>query len=475
MPFVHSYRDQLPGSYTRLAPTPLAEPQLVLLNRPLLAELGLPGDEAEWTAWGSGNGLPAGADPLAQVYAGHQFGGWVPRLGDGRGLLLGEWQGPAGRHDLHLKGAGQTPYSRFGDGRAVLRSTIREFLASEALHALGCPTSRALTLVSSSEPVRRETIEPGAALIRVAESHIRFGHFEYFSHGGDHRQLRQLLDYCIDHHFPEVAGLPAGEREAGFFRRVCERTGELLGWWQAYGFAHGVMNTDNMSILGITFDFGPYAFLDRYEPGFICNHSDSSGRYAFHRQPTIALWNLQCLGLALAPLLPKAAIRDGLTAFEPALLACYRRLMQARLGLPAWTEESGPLLSALLGVLAAEQADYSLSFSRLTAVTDAADERWHDHFVDRQVAREWLQRYRQQFTAAEWLARQVSMAAANPQRVLRNYLAEIAIRRAYEGDFSEVRQLFAALTQPFTARPEWTAYSEPPPDWGRQLEISCSS
>lgn len=231
------------------------------------------------------------------------------------------------------------------------------------MHHLGVPTTRALSLVATGEDVWRDmfydgnpALEPGAVVCRVAPSFIRFGHFELPAFRQDRALLQRLVDFTISRHFP---GLQAEAEEplAAWFREVCARTGRLVARWMQVGFVHGVMNTDNMSILGITFDFGPYGFLDGYDPGFICNHSDSGGRYAFHRQPTIALWNLQCLGLALAPLLPEAAIRDGLTAFEPALLACYRRLMQARLGLPAWTEESGPLLSALLGLLAAENAD----------------------------------------------------------------------------------------------------------------------
>ncbi len=474
MSFRHSYRDQLAGSYTRLAPTPLAEPQLVVLNQPLLAALGLPGGEQEWTLWGSGHGLPAGADPLAQVYSGHQFGQWAGQLGDGRGLLLGEWRDAEGQHwDLHLKGAGQTPYSRFGDGRAVLRSSIREFLASEALHALDIPTSRALAVVSSSEAVQREQLEPGAMLLRVAASHIRFGHFEHFSHRGERQQLQRLLDYCLEHHFAELAAEADGA--AAFFAEVCRRTGRLIAAWQAYGFAHGVMNTDNMSILGITFDFGPYAFLDGYNPGLIGNHSDHSGRYAFHRQPSIGLWNLQCLGLALTPLIGDEALRAGLAAYEPALLAEYRERMRRRLGLVSWQPGDGELLSALLGLLASEQADYALSLQRLATIDVDGGSLWADHFVDRQRAREWLARYRERVAAEDGAARALLLQRANPRRQLRNYLAELAIRAAYQGDFSEVQRLFAALSEPFTEQPQWAAYSEPPPEWGRQLLISCSS
>ena len=310
-------------------------------------------------------------------------------------------------------------------------------------------------------------------LVRVAASHIRFGHFEHFSHRGELSQLQRLLDYSINHHFPELGD--ASDREAAFFAEVCRRTGSLIAGWQAYGFAHGVMNTDNMSILGITFDFGPYAFLDSYNPGLVCNHSDHTGRYAFHRQPSIGLWNLQCLGLALAPLIGDDAVRAGLAEYEPALLAHYREVMRQRLGLASWQAGDGELLSALLGLLASEQADYALSLQRLASVDKDGGAAWADCFVDRQRAREWLVRYRERVAAEDGALRAQLLGRANPQRLLRNYLAELAIRAAHRGDFTEVQRLFAALSEPFGERPQWAAYNEPPPEWGRQLLISCSS
>lgn len=241
-------------------------------------------------------------NPLAQVYSGHQFGVWAGQLGDGRGILLGEQQLPDGRkYDWHLKGAGLTPYSRMGDGRAVLRSVIREFLASEALHHLGIPTTRALSIVTSQQPVFREQPERGAMLMRIAESHLRFGHFEHFYYREQPDEVRKLADYAIRHHWPHL--VDEKDRYVLWLRDIAERTARLIALWQAQGFAHGVMNTDNMSILGLTIDFGPYAFLDDYQPGFICNHSDYQGRYAFDNQPAVAYWNLHRLGQALSGLM----------------------------------------------------------------------------------------------------------------------------------------------------------------------------
>src|SRR5471030_1416486 len=270
-----------------------------------------------------------GFSPLAMVYSGHQFGVWAGQLGDGRALLIGQVRNTRGElWDIQLKGAGKTPYSRFGDGRAVMRSTIREYLASEALAALGIPTSRALAIVATGEMVRRETLEPGAVLTRLAQSHVRFGHFEHFFHRGQHDQVRRLADHVIGEYFPDLMG-----DHAAWFGEVVKRTAELMAAWQAVGFAHGVMNTDNMSILGLTLDYGPFGFLDAYVPGFICNHTDEGGRYAFDNQPAIAHWNLRALAFALSSLIPMDRLVSALDAYEGQYRARCRALMRAKLGL----------------------------------------------------------------------------------------------------------------------------------------------
>lgn len=281
MRFINSWQQELPGCYTALMPTPLEGGRLFYHNTPLAAEMEL--DDGLFTGQGhgvwSGRDLLPGMAPLAQVYSGHQFGVWAGQLGDGRGILLGEQQLTSGNKlDWHLKGAGLTPYSRMGDGRAVIRSSVREFLASEALHHLGIPTTRALALAIGDEPVLRETQERGAMLMRIAESHLRFGHFEHFYYGGEQEKVRQLADYAIHHHWPQL--IDDADRYVLWFTDIVKRTASLIAQWQSVGFAHGVMNTDNMSILGLTLDYGPYGFLDDYQPGFICNHSDYQGRYS---------------------------------------------------------------------------------------------------------------------------------------------------------------------------------------------------
>ncbi|MEG1655475.1 MAG: YdiU family protein, partial [Hafnia sp.] len=331
--FINSYHDELAGFYTELKPTPLKDARLLYYSQPLADDLGLSPDffTGESAAVLRGEALLPGMNPLAQVYSGHQFGVWAGQLGDGRGILLGEQQLPDGRkYDWHLKGAGLTPYSRMGDGRAVLRSVIREFLASEALHHLGIPTTRALSIVTSQQPVFREQPERGAMLMRIAESHLRFGHFEHFYYREQPDEVRKLADYAIRHHWPHL--VDEKDRYVLWLRDIAERTARLIALWQAQGFAHGVMNTDNMSILGLTIDFGPYAFLDDYQPGFICNHSDYQGRYAFDNQPAVAYWNLHRLGQALSGLMTADQIRGALDAYEPALMVAFGEQMRKKLG-----------------------------------------------------------------------------------------------------------------------------------------------
>ena len=471
---------RLPGDfYTRVRPQPLRDPCLVAASAPACELLGLapsaPGG-ADFLACASGAALPAGADPLAMVYSGHQFGAYNPRLGDGRGLLLGEVRGPAGKWDLHLKGAGKTPYSRQGDGRAVLRSSIREFLASEAMHALGIPSSRALCVVGSSEPVWRESRETGATVIRLAQSHVRFGSFEYFHYTGRHDCVRRLADYVIEQHFPQLAG--EADRHRELLREAVHRTARLVAHWQAIGFAHGVLNSDNMSILGLSFDYGPYGFLDDYEPGFICNHSDHSGRYAFNRQPHIGLWNLNALAHAFSSLLHEATLRELLGEYEGIFVEHYLQLMRNRLGLLQPHPGDAALLQELLDLMARARVDYTLFLRELVSLeSDAARSPLRDFFLQREEfdawARRYCQRLRDEGSAPE--RRRALMLASNPRYILRNYLAQQAIERAEGGDFSEVRRLLRALQAPFEERPEFADYAAPAPDWGKRLEISCSS
>ncbi|HWU55908.1 MAG TPA: YdiU family protein, partial [Rhizomicrobium sp.] len=385
-----------------------------------------------------------GFSPLAMVYSGHQFGVWAGQLGDGRALLIGQVRNRKGQlWDIQLKGSGKTPYSRFGDGRAVMRSTIREYLCSEAMAALGIPTSRALAIVATGEVVKRETREPGAVLARLAPSHVRFGHFEHFFHRGQKDEVRRLADYLIAEYFPEFAG-----DYAGWFGEVVRRTADMIAQWQAVGFAHGVMNTDNMSILGLTIDYGPYGFMDAYDPQFICNHTDEQGRYSFINQPAIAHWNLRALALAVSDLIPTDQLLENLTSYEDHFSARYRDLMRAKLGLQVGEgarEEEGDdrLVGDLLALMALARADYTLSFRNLAG----DDKNWLALFgAFDQRAQAWLSRYRRR-TEDEDLS---GLDRINPRFVLRNWVAETAIRAVEDrGDVATLDRIFRILQAPF--------------------------
>lgn len=465
---------------TSVLPEPIAEPRLVVASEAAMALLELEPTEAQSPVFAelfSGHKLWSEAEPRAMVYSGHQFGGYSPRLGDGRGLLLGEVYNDAGEHwDLHLKGAGLTPYSRMGDGRAVLRSSIREFLASEALHALGIPSSRALCVIGSSTPVWRETQERAAMLLRLAPSHIRFGHFEYFYYTRQPEQQRILAEHVLSLHFPECQTEP--EPYLAMFRSIVERNAEMIALWQAYGFCHGVMNTDNMSILGITFDFGPFAFLDDFDANFICNHSDDQGRYSYSNQVPIAHWNLSALAQALTPFISVEALQDTLTLFLPLYEAHYLHLMRRRLGLQQAEDGDKALIERLLKLMQPGAVDYTLFFRGLgEQPADAAVRVVRDDFIDLEGFDRWAEDYlaRLQREPGNADGRRERMHAVNPLYILRNYLAQRAIEAAEGGDYTEVRRLHQVLTKPFEEQPGMQAYAQRPPEWGKHLEISCSS
>ena len=466
---------------TSVLPEPIAEPRLVVASDAALALLDLDPAQAEEPVFAelfSGHKLWAEADPRAMVYSGHQFGSYNPRLGDGRGLLLGEVYNDAGEHwDLHLKGAGQTPYSRMGDGRAVLRSSIREFLASEALHALGIPTSRAGCVIGSSTPVWREKQERAAMVLRLAQSHVRFGSLEYFFYTKQNEQLKELADHVLSLHYAECLEQP--EPYLAMFRTIVERQAELIAKWQAYGFCHGVMNTDNMSILGITFDFGPFAFLDDFDQNFVCNHSDHEGRYSFSNQVPIGQWNLSALAQALTPFISVEALREALGMFLPLYQAHYLDLMRRRLGLTTAEDDDADLIARLLQLMQNSGVDYSLFFRRLGEESaDIAVSRLRDDFVDMLGFDAWAETYKARIArepATSQEDRRSRMHAVNPLYILRNYLAQRAIEAAEQGDYSEVRRLHQVLCTPFEEQPGMDSYAQRPPDWGKHLEISCSS
>jgi len=406
-----------------------------------------------------------GFSPLAMVYSGHQFGVWAGQLGDGRALLIGQVRNRKGQlWDIQLKGAGKTPYSRFGDGRAVMRSTIREYLCSEAMAALGVPTSRALAIVATGEMVKREMREPGAVLARLALSHVRFGHFEHFFHRGQKDEVRRLADYVIAEYFPEFSG-----DYAGWFGEVVKRTADMIAQWQAVGFAHGVMNTDNMSILGLTLDYGPYGFMDAYDPQFICNHTDEQGRYSFINQPAIAHWNLRALALTLSDLITTDQLLEKLTSYEDHFSIRYRDLMRAKLGLVREEEGDDRLIGELLALMAKARADYTLSFRKLSG----EDKDWLALFgAFEQQAQAWLTRYRAR-TEGEDLS---GLDRINPKFVLRNWVAEAAIRAVEDkGDVATLDRIFRILQSPFEKHDGGEAFAAPPPPEMCHLEVSCSS
>jgi len=478
LPWRNSFAELGESFFTRLQAQALPDPYWVGRNRAVARELGL---QAEWLESQAaleaftGNRLLPGSDPLASVYSGHQFGVWAGQLGDGRALLLGEIATPGGPQEIQLKGAGRTPYSRMGDGRAVLRSSIREFLCSEAMHGLGIPTTRALCVTGSDAPVRREEIETAAVVTRTAPSFIRFGHFEHFSYSGQHTELKALADYVIDRFYPDCREAP--QPYAALLEAVSERTARLMAAWQAVGFCHGVMNTDNMSILGLTIDYGPFQFLDAFDPNHICNHSDTQGRYAYNRQPNMAYWNLFCLGQALLPLIGEqdlalAALEPYKTQFPEAM---YAR-MRTKLGLADEQPEDKALVDDGFKLLAANKVDYSIFWRRLNGFTaQSGHEPVRDLFFDRESFNAWAQDYSRRLSGVDPQQRAALMQKNNPKFVLRNHLGEEAIRAAKLKDFSGVDTLLALLQSPYEEHPGHDSFAGFPPDWASSIEISCSS
>jgi serine/tyrosine/threonine adenylyltransferase len=480
----HNTYARLPEAfYAKLNPTPFSSsPYLVSFNAAAADLIDLDLREAErpeFTALFGGSMLTPAMEPLAMLYSGHQFGVYVPQLGDGRAILLGEATNARGeRWDLHLKGAGLTPFSRDGDGRAVLRSTIREYLCSEAMHALGIPTTRALSIIGSDEKVYREQVESGAMLLRMAPSHVRFGTFEIFYYRRQHEHLRVLADYVIDHHYPHLRETP--DKYAALFAQVVERTARLIARWQAVGWAHGVMNTDNMSILGLTLDYGPFGFMDDYDAGFICNHSDHNGRYAFNQQPFIGLWNLSCLAQALLPLAEKDALKEGLDGYMPLFEREYRSLMRTKLGLADARDQDEELIREFLVLLQGSHADYTIVWRELGGFLSGrgmVNDRLREHFLNRERFDAWAVQYAERLRAERSRDddRQQAMNRVNPKYVLRNYLAQAAIEKAQQKDFAEIDRLLALLQRPYTDQPGMEGYAAPPPNWGKHLSVSCSS
>jgi uncharacterized protein YdiU (UPF0061 family) len=477
-----------PEFLSAVAPTPLPNLHWVGQNTQLAHEMGLPNtfwqDPQVLAALGGNDFLPGSAS-FASVYSGHQFGVWAGQLGDGRALWLGEIDTLMGPQELQLKGAGKTPYSRMGDGRAVLRSSIREYLCSEAMHSLGIPTTRALALVGSPARVLREELESAAVVTRVAPSFIRFGHFEHFAAKGQVQQLQQLADFFIEHQWPDLCSVDAGPRRyTALLAKVAKQTASLLAHWQSVGFCHGVMNTDNMSMLGLTIDYGPFQFLDGFDPAHICNHSDHQGRYAYARQPQIAFWNLYCLGQALMPLIDNEELAvsalDGFKSDYPRLLD---ERFAAKLGLAQLESTDHALIQNLLQLLATEKTDFTIFWRRLSHAVEnlgsanagIAFTPVRDLFIQHTAFDAWLTTYLARLDAQNVSDSATLMLKTNPKFVLRNHLGEAAINQAKMGDFAGVQTLTTLLSSPFEEHPGFEAFAAFPPDWASSISISCSS
>ena len=485
--FQHTYAELPSRFYARVAPAPAREPRLVVFNSRLAEELGLDPRvlEREGAAWLSGNQTPADANPIALAYAGHQFGGFVPQLGDGRAILLGELVGRDGvRRDIQLKGSGRTPFSRDGDGRAALGPMLREYLVSEAMHALGIPTTRSLAVVTTGEQVVREDLLPGAVLTRVAASHIRVGTFEYFAARNDHEAVRQLLDYVISRHYPDArdARLPA----LAVLGAVAQRQAALIADWMSVGFIHGVMNTDNMAISGETIDYGPCAFMDHYEANKVFSSIDHGGRYAYGNQPAIAQWNLARFAETLLPLidaetekaveLATAVVKAFMPGFDAQLLARMRR----KIGVSIGHEGDVELIRSLFGTMQSAGADFTLTFRHLASCAEGAgnDALLIELFAPSSGIEDWLRRWREHLASEPQGAaeRGANMRRANPAFIPRNHRVEEALEAAStHGDFAPFHRLLKILEHPFDEQPDSGEFERPPAPAERVRQTFCGT
>ena len=467
------FATELPELAVRWKAESTPQPRLLVLNEPLAVELGL---DADWLRSPDGLGLltgtvvPAGADPVAQGYAGHQFGGWVPRLGDGRALLLGELVDTEGQmRDLHLKGSGRTPFARGGDGLAAVGPMLREYIVSEAMHALGIPTTRSLSVVATGRPVQRETLMDGAVLARVADSHLRVGSFEYVSAAGKLDVLRRLADHAIARHYPAAAD--ADNPYLALLESVIGVQAALIARWMLVGFIHGVMNTDNMTISGQTIDYGPCAFMDAFDPKTVFSSIDSYGRYAYGNQPTVAGWNLARFAEALLPLIADdqdqgiALATASLQDFPRQYAAAWTAGMRRKLGLPDDVDDTvvGELADELLDRLQRDRVDYTSFFRQLSSAARGEGE--SDAASD-----DWVARWRALGPDAD------AMDRVNPVYIPRNHLVEESLAAASAGDLEPLERLLAAVTSPYEQRPGFDRYAEPAPEeFGGCYQTFCGT
>ncbi|MGB1092364.1 MAG: protein adenylyltransferase SelO [Oceanobacter sp.] len=478
----HSYAEFPDSQFHAVRPTPLPDPKLISLNNKVAEQLGGIQDwmsESALTAIISGHQLPETANPLAMKYAGHQFGQFNPQLGDGRGILIGELDVDGQLWDMHIKGAGLTRYSRMGDGRAVLRSSIREYLVGEALTHLNIPSTRALGIVVSSEKVRREMVEPAAAILRTTQCHIRFGHFEHLFYSGQHEPLKHLADYCIQRYFPEYQ--QADNPYLAMFDEVSRRSAAMVAGWQAYGFLHGVMNTDNMSLIGETFDHGPYAFIDTWREKAVYNHTDELGRYAFNKQPDIVHWNLSALAQALTPLVEVDDLKASLEKFPEWYNPTYRQRMAERLGLATEQADDALLIKQWRSLLNQYELDHHRLYRALShaQTTDEAG----NASLDQSELIPWLEplktwlpdyqaRLQQEIRTPE--QRKQQMLSVNPAFVLRTHVASHIIEEAEQGNYAPLNDWLAILQNPYEDQPKWNDWKHAPDNKGLVM-LSCSS
>jgi uncharacterized protein YdiU (UPF0061 family) len=485
--FEHSYAALPPQFFAAIAPTPVVAPEVVILNEPLVRWLGIDSQRLLPKAAQllSGNSLPDDARPIAMAYAGHQFAHFVPQLGDGRAILLGELRAADGQlYDVQLKGAGRTPFSRSGDGRAALGPMLREYVISEAMFALGIPTTRSLAVVTTGEQVLREQPQPGAVLTRIAASHLRVGSFEYFSARGDTEGVRALLDYAIQRHYPDVAR--ASNPALAFLGQVTARQAALIAQWMSVGFIHGVMNTDNMAISGETIDYGPCAFMDHYDPGTVFSSIDHRGRYAYGNQPAIAQWNLARLAETLLPFLNADQVHAvaGATrlieAFMPQFDAQFCDRLRAKLGLATAQEQDAQLISALLSLMKEAHADFTLTFRYLAeaALGESHEVPLRALFQDQSALAAWLMRWRARLGADAQSPeeRHRAMRKVNPAFIARNHRVEAALSAASDRrDLAPLHALLSVLQHPFDDHPQLAKLRLPPLESERVLATFCGT
>lgn len=472
MKFENSFRTLPSLFFEDVTPTPLSQPELFHTSHTLKKEISLELDDRELLLWLNGTLKMPNEQRIATRYAGHQFGVWAGQLGDGRAISLGELITSGKRYEIQTKGSGITPFSRFGDGKAVIRSTVREYLCSEHMHALGIPTTRALALIIGNDPVQRETVERSALIARVFPSNLRFGHFEYAFHFKENNSLQALVDYSLKYFFKECRN----PQEMLF--EISKRTAHLMAQWMSVGFCHGVMNTDNMSLLGLTIDYGPFGFMEDFNPYWICNHSDTHGRYSYVNQPRVALWNLDRLLWCFSDLVPKTDLQNVFDSFLPLYENYWCERFRKKLGLTKPIAEDTELIQEFLDILEAHKLDFTFYFRELSElVSMSAEPSLMDTIWAPDYWQNWIQKYRSRILLENTDINVIKtlIQRQNPKFVLRNYIAQEIIQSVENNDKALFEKWFYILTHPYDDHPDFDHYSKPPIESAKNLILSCSS